>query len=320
MKVFITGGTGLVGSNVVKVARDRYGVDVIASVHNRLPAASTAGYTIERCDVTNRTQLMEALKKHRPDAVIHCAATVDHDRLELDHEMGWRLMVEATRTMAEACGEVGARLVFVSSDWVFNGYNPPYRESTPPCPANYYGLLKVVGETIVNTIGIDYGIARVAAVYGRNWSFPAWTPEERVSGFGTLPNWMLEALRRGEEIVEWTDHLNVVANPTLASDCADAMMAICLKKQQGVFHCCGRDPVSRVDLGKLVARTFGLDESKVRAARPEEMDLRTQEGKSPLPRRTHLDVTETERRLDRTNIGANEGLREWKRQMEEDAV
>ena len=182
MKVFVTGGTGLVGSNVIKVAREKYGADVVASMYNRTPTAPVH-YTIERLDVTDKAALTAALKKHRPDVVIHCAATVDHDRLEADHAMGWRLMVEATRSMAEACGEAGAWLVFVSSDWVFDGAHPPYKETTPPCPANYYGLLKVVGETIVNTIGIDYGIARIAAVYGRNWSFPDWTPSgSRASG------------------------------------------------------------------------------------------------------------------------------------------
>ncbi len=255
MKVFVTGGTGLVGSNVIKVAREKYGADVIASMYNRMPTAPVH-YAIERLDITDRAALAAALKKHRPDVVIHCAATVDHDRLEADHAMGWRLMVEATRGMAEACAEAGAWLVFVSSDWVFDGANPPFKETTPPCPANYYGLLKVVGETIVDTIGIDYGIARIAAVYGRNWSFPDWTPAERVEGFGTLPNWMLEHLRQGGEVVEWTDHVNVMANPTLASDCADAMMAMYLSKQHGVFHCAGRDYVTRVELGQAVAKAF----------------------------------------------------------------
>jgi len=314
MKVFVTGGTGLVGSNVIKVAKERFEAEVVASIYKRVPEAP-ADYTIERMNVADRTAVMAALVKHRPDLVIHCAATVDHDRLEYDHAMGWRLMVEATRIMAEACGEVGAKLIFVSTDWVFDGKNPPYKENTHPCPVNYYGLLKVIGETIVNSTGIDYGIARIAAVYGRNWSFPGWTPKEKVTGFGTLANWMLETLLRGEEVVEWTKHVNIQANPTLASDCADAMMTIFTKKEQGIFHCCGRDCCTRVELGGHVARTFDLDVSKVRAATPGEMDLSSMEGSSPLPLRTYLEVSETEHRLDRENIGIMEGLEEWKHQI-----
>ena len=143
----------------------------------------------------------------------------------------------------------------------------------------------------------------------------AGVPEERVTGFGTLPNWMLETLRRGEEIAEWTDYINVKANPTLATDCADAMMAIFLKKKQGIFHCCGRDSITRVELGRQVAKAFGLDPSKVRTATEVEMDPGILS--SPLPIRTSLDATETERILERTNLGIEEGLQEWKRQVAE---
>ncbi len=314
MKVFVTGGTGLVGSNVIKVARERFEAEVVASIYKRMPEAPV-DYTIERMDVADRATVLGVLVKHRPDLVVHCAATVDHDRLEDDHDMGWRLMVEATRVMAEACGEVGAKLIFVSTDWVFDGNNPPYDENTPPCPINYYGFLKVIGETVVRSTGIDYAIARIAAVYGRNWSFPGWTPKEKVTGFGTLANWMLEALRRGEEVVEWTKHVNIQANPTLASDCADAMLTIFTRKKQGIFHCCGRDLCTRVELGGQVARTFELDVSKVRAATPNEMDLPSMKESSPLPLQTCLEVSETERRLDRKNIGIVEGLEQWKRQI-----
>lgn len=318
MRVFVTGGTGLVGSNVIRVAREKYGAEVIASMHNRMPSAPVH-YRIEHLDITKKTAVLSALKKHRPDVVIHCAATVDQDLLERDHATGWSLMVDATRSIAKACGEVSAKLIFVSSDWVFDGHNPPYSETTPPCPANYYGLLKVVGETVVNTIGIDYGIARIAAVYGRNWSFPNWTSDGRVTGFGSLPNWMLQALREGEEIVEWTDHINTEANPTLASDCADAMLAICEKGVQGTFHCCGRDSVNRVELGRQVALAFGLDAYKVRAATVEEMEkIGHEDGYGPpVPRRTCLRVAQTEQILSRTNVGLEQGLQRWKQEMVE---
>ena len=129
---------------------------------------------------------------------------------------------------------------------------------------------------------------------------------------------MLEHLRKGGEVVEWTDHVNVMANPTLASDCADAMMAMYLSKQHGVFHCAGREYVDRVELGRQVAQAFGLNASKVRAATQAEMEHGMKvHAPGPLPRRTCLDVADTERLLGRVNVGLAEGLQEWKRQMVE---
>ena len=314
MKVFVTGGTGLVGSNVIKVARDEYAAEVIASMHHRQPSVPV-DYAVERLDVSDVAAVRSVLRKHRPKCVIHCSASVDHRRLERDHETGWRLMVEATRGMAEVCGEIGAKLVFISTDWVFDGLTPPYYENTPPCPKNYYGLLKLAGETIVSSIGIDYAIVRIAAVFGVNWAFPSWVPEERVTGFGTLPNWMLRTLQGGGEIVEWTDHVNVESSPTLATDCADAMMTICVGQHQGIFHCCGRESATRVELGWLVAETFGFDQSRVRAATEAEMDISLLQDEPYLPPRTPLDVSESERRLGRKMMGVKEGLREWKCQM-----
>ena len=311
MKVFVTGGTGLVGSNIVKVAREKYGAEVVASIYRRMPEAPIH-YEIEHLDVTDDTAVKAALNKHRPDLVIHAAASVDHEELEENHELGWRLMVDAVRSIAEVCGDIGAKMIMVSSDWVFDGIDIPFKEDTPPSPVCYYGLLKVVGETIVNSIGIDYGIARIAAVYGRNWAFPDWVPAERVTGFGTLPNWYVEALGRGEEIVEWTKYINIEANPTLASDCADAMMAIWDRKVQGVFHCCGRDYMNRVELARHVAKAFDFDTSRIRAATEEEMDPGLE--KYPLPPRSCLDVAQTERILQRTNLGIEESLEVWKRE------
>ena len=151
MKVFVTGGTGLVGSNIIKVARERYGAEVVASMYRRLPDAPVH-YEIERVDVTDKQAIKDVLAKHRPDLVIHAAASVDHKELEVNHELGWRLMVDAVRNIAEGCGDVGAKMIMVSSDWVFDGVHTPFKEDTPPSPVCYYGFLKVVGETLVSSI------------------------------------------------------------------------------------------------------------------------------------------------------------------------
>ena len=166
MKLLITGGTGLVGSNVIKVALDSYGADIVATLFKTRPEAVWGVPTVEM-DLKDPDSIRHAVRSTQPDAVIHCAAVRDEDRLEVDHEWGWRVMATSTDVMARVCREVGCKLVFVSSDWVFGrGGQPPYSEDDAPCPANYFGFLKAIGETIVSSICEDYANVRIAGVHG----------------------------------------------------------------------------------------------------------------------------------------------------------
>jgi dTDP-4-dehydrorhamnose reductase len=245
MRILVTGGTGLVGSNVIKVAVEKVGAEVVASAFSRQPAGGWPCSTVP-IDLEDEGSIQRAVQDLRPEAVIHCAAPRDEDRLEVDHAWGWRVMVRGTRSLAEACRDVGAKLIFVSSDWVFGqagpvarhrGGQPPYAEDSPPCPVNYFGFLKAIGETLVSSLCQDYAVVRIAGVYGPNWSDPTYQPAEPGVGFGWLANSFVYRLSRGEAVAVWTDHVNLFANPSLASDIADALLAIAYQDQVGLFHC-----------------------------------------------------------------------------------
>ncbi|MEW5961155.1 MAG: NAD(P)-dependent oxidoreductase [Chloroflexota bacterium] len=317
MKIFLTGGTGLVGSNVLKVAREKYSAEIIASIYNRRPKVAWDCDTIQM-DLEDVASIRAAVERCRPDVVIHCAAPRDEDRLEIDHDWGWLVMVAATRALAEVCREVGARLIFVSSDWVFgNGGQPPYAEDSPPCPVNYFGFLKVLGETLVSTLCPNYAIARTAGVYGLNWSDPDHEQKEEGIGFGWLPNYFVYRLSRGEPVAVWTDHVNILATPSLAGDVAEALLTLAYNDQGGIFHCCGREPVSRLELAQAVAEVFGFEPRLVRAALPHEMKVSGLVGKLTAPHDSRLKVTATETRLGRHHLGVREGLAEYRRQLEQ---
>ncbi len=316
MKILITGGTGLVGSNVIKLAQSRPDFDVVASLYRKRSAVPWRCDTVTM-DLEDRDSVSHAVAVVHPDAVIHCAAPRDEDRLETDHEWGWRVMVDGTRWLAEACRDLGAKLVFVSSDWVFGrGGKPPYAEDSPPCPCNYYGFLKAIGEMTALTLCENSAVARIAGVYGPNWSDPAYEPAEGV-GFGWLANYFTYALSRGKPVVVWTDHVNVLGNPSLASDIADALLTLASQDHRGIFHCCGRDSVSRFELAKMVAVIFGFDPRLVRAATEEEMDTRQLSAKLTAPKDSRLQVSRSEARLNRSNVGLVHGLEEYRRQLED---
>ncbi len=315
MKVFVTGATGLVGSNLVKVAAEKYDAEVIAIIHRTKPIKSLP-CTEEPLNITDKQRVFQSIKKHNPDVVIHCAALVDAAFLEKNCKVGWKIFVEGTENIALACQQIKTKLIFVSTDWIFDGLNPPYEENSIPHPVNYYGVLKVVGETVVRSLCRDWAIARVAAVYGLNKAVPTPVPEKPY-GFGSLVNYFLKKFQAGEEIREWKGYVNIKANPTLASDAADALMAIYVKNQKGIFHCCGRECISRADLAKKVAKVFNFDEELISTSFREKTDLAEWVAEDlRLPRETCLDTTWTEKRLGRENLGVEEGLVQFRKEIE----
>ncbi len=316
MRVFVTGVTGLLGSNVVKVAAERYGAEVVGTIHQTKPTKSLP-CTAVPVDITDKQTVFRSIREYGPDVVIHSAALVDAAFLEKEHEVGWKVYAEATESIAKVCQEINAKLIFVSTDWIFDGLNPPYKENSAPCPVNYYGMLKVVGETAVRSICTDYAIGRVSGVYGVNKAVPTNIPEKPY-GFGSLPNYFLDMFQAGKKVVEWADHVNTKGNPTLASDAADALMTISGKNQKGIFHCSGRECITRVDLARKVAEVFGFDDELVSASLRDKADLSEWIGEDlRLPRETCLDTTETERRLGRKSLGIQEGLAQFKNEIEQ---
>lgn len=315
MRILVTGATGLLGSNVVKVAAEKYGAEVIGTIHKAKPLKSLP-CALESMDITDNQQVIKGIEKYKPNVVIHSAALVDAKILEENNNIGWKIFVEGTKNLANACKKNNAKMIFVSSDWIFDGLNPPYRENSIPHPINYYGFLKVIGETVVQSICKDYAIARVSGVYGINWAIPIQIPEKPY-GFGSLVNYFLHKFQIGEEIKEWTDYISIKANPTLASDAAEALINIYIKGQTGIFHCSGRECITRVELAKKVAKIFGFDEQLITTAFRDKNDLNEWIGGNlRLPKKTCLDTTETEERLNRKNLGIEEGLIKFKKEME----
>jgi dTDP-4-dehydrorhamnose reductase len=177
-------------------------------------------------------------------------------------------------------------------------------------------LLKVVGETLVSAICHNYAIVRIAGVYGVNWSYPRQEQTTAGVGFGWLANYYVHRMRQGLPVYVLTEHVNIRANPSLASDVAEVLLAAALEGRQGTLHGCGRDGVSRLELAHAVAEEFDFDPRLVRAANARQMEARRRKGKMPAPRDSRLQVADSELRLNRTNAGLSEGLSEYRRQLE----
>jgi len=292
MRVYVTGGSGFVGSNLVHVFEQR-GAEVIAPTHAQL-------------DLTDAHATGRSIREAAPDAIVHAAIWNGFGDLLSDRRRAWDSFVGATRNVVAAAGD--AHVVLVSTDWVFDGTQHAASEDEPPNPVNAYGFLKAACELVVPENGT---VARIAGVQGVHRARPR-TPRAQDAGFGYLVASLVEALRAGERFTVWDGpSINAVATPTLATDVAEMIHAAIEKRVTGTLHCVGAEPIHRVDLARRAVRAFGLDPALL-ATGPPPPD-------ASGPYDTSLDGTYTAKALGVELRGVDSLLSELRVQLEEAA-
>jgi dTDP-4-dehydrorhamnose reductase len=294
VKVFLTGASGFVGSNLVAVFAARGG-DVVAPGHAEL-------------DLTDRDATVRFVVEAAPDAIVHAAILNDPAAMAADRRAAWDAYVGATRNVVDAANAAGAQVVLISTDWVFDGTQGGATEVTPPNPINLYGFLKAASELVVTERAERGSVARIAAVQG--WPSGA-LPREQDAGFGYFVSALVERLRAGERFGVWEgDDINMVATPTLASDAAELMWRIAERDLDGIFHCCGGESVERRTLAMRAAQVFELDPTLLDlGVRPPDGALPTAGGRSAaVPHDTSLDASSTAAALDVELPGVTEML------------
>lgn len=280
MRIFLTGASGFVGSNLGHVFAERHDAEVVAPGH-------------EFVDLTYAPLVRRCLAATRPDAVVHAAIWNDPAALRTDRRRAWEAYVGATRNVVDAANAIDAQVVLVSTDWVFDGTQGPAAEDEPPRPINDYGYLKACSELVVTERAGCGTVARVAGVQGIHRSRPS-TPRLQDAGFGYLVASLVDALRAGEPFALWDGPgLNVLATPTLATDAGELIWQAIRQRVTGILHCCGAEHVDRVGLARRALEAFGLDPEllEVIPAPPDALP-------EAVPRDTRLDARATARALE----------------------
>lgn len=155
MRVLVTGSKGQLGSDIVNELKKN---------HMEHFAADRSNF-----DLMNDSQMVEILEKYQPTHVIHCAAYTHVDQAEEEKDLAYKVNVEATQLLAKWCQANGAKLVFFSTDYVFDGnLNRPYTVLDKPNPVNYYGFTKAEAEQKIQDLCDDYLIYRVSWLFGLN--------------------------------------------------------------------------------------------------------------------------------------------------------
>ena len=273
MKLLITGASGLLGTKLCEIAL-RKNHEVYSAYSQHRPLYGTP----VKLDILDLKAEQQILDKIKPQGVVHAAALTDVDKCEMEKELAWKTNVEATTNLVRLCKEHDAYLVYVSTDYVFDGEKGTYKEMDDPAPINHYGLTKLKGEEAVQTLD-KYCIARGSVIYG---STPA-------TGKTNFALWLLDKLRKKEEVKIITDQWN---SPTLNVSMAEMILQILEKRVNGIFHLAGATRLSRYEFAEHLAETFDLDPKYIKPVQSEHIKWIAKR-----PKDSSLDVNKAKRTL-----------------------
>jgi dTDP-4-dehydrorhamnose reductase len=246
-----------------------------------------------RMDITNLEEAKHVITEAKPDMVVHAAAETDVDKCESSRTEAWRVNVEGTRHIAEACNAIGAKMIFISTDYVFDGEKGSYTEEDAVNPISYYGLTKLAGEELVKENCRDYVIVRASVLYG-------WHPWKL--NFAT---WVIGSLKRGRQISVVEDHYS---SPTLSDNLGEAILKIVEKSIRGIYHTAGSERISKYEFALKIAEVFELDKTLIKPIKMRDLKVWI----ARRPRDSSLCVDKARRELEVKLLNVVEGLREMK--------
>lgn len=237
-------------------------------------------------DVTERAQFDAVVAEVRPGAIYLTGCLPEVDYCEEHPEETYAVNVAGVRNAVEIANRYGSKVVFISSEYLFDGASGPYDEAAPASPLSVYGWQKLAAEHYVAAFARDWLIVRTAVVY---------------SGSSRFVQWLLGALARRERVRGLVDQ---VSTPTYAPDLAAAMIQLVAQDAHGVFNVCGSETINRYDFAVAAARAFGFDPALVVPAMTAELNQRARR-----PLNGGLTVGKVQRALGRPMLDTAAGLR-----------
>jgi dTDP-4-dehydrorhamnose reductase len=247
MRLLVTGASGQLGSHLLRELRGN--ADLVAWSGSR--AGELLGVPLVPVDLANPPEVVAAFRTARPEVVIHCAALSRIADCYRDPAQARRVNVTATAALADECGHSGARLVFVSTDLVFDGERGGYREDDLPAPLSVYGRTKHEAEALVLSAPRSI-VARVSLLYGPS-----------LNGRASFFDEQAAALRERRNVTLFTDEWRTPLDLTTA---ARALAALAASDMTGIFHVGGPERLSRYEMGLRLAAALGADASVIVAA------------------------------------------------------
>jgi dTDP-4-dehydrorhamnose reductase len=295
----VTGANGLVGTKVLEQLLHDPAHQALGAYHQSRTNEFLGEFPFWWLDVTDSERVRQVLDEARPDAVIHAGAFTNVDAAERERDAALAINAVGTANVAQACAERAIRLVYLSTEYVFDGTAGPYRETDPVHPLGWYAKTKEAGEQAVMAAGGSWAIGRTTVVYG-------YAPHVRAN----FVLWLVGKLKAGERVNIVDDQ---IGSPTLADNLAQMVLALAGSEVTGVFNTAGAEVLSRLAFSQLIAETFGLDASLMDPISTAQLGQA-----APRPLKAGLIVDKLRAAFpDLPILGPRDGLQVVKRQLEQ---
>ena len=283
MKFLVTGSAGLVGRQVVKDLLKSY-ENVYSCYHNSKPEDGFA----TQIDLADQNSIIKTVETIRPDVIVHLAAMTNVDQCETEKELAQKINARSTAIISEQAKKHGAFLLYVSTDYVFDGKKGLKKETDGTDPVDHYGRSKLEGEKAVQDVASSWCIARTSTPYGMH---------QKKKSF---PLFVAENLQAKIPLDIVTDQYT---SPTYVPNLSRMLIEISSRKIQGIIHTAGATRISRYEMAEMVAEKLNLDKKLLRPTNMSAMNW-----KAPRPQDSSLDVSKAASLLKEKPMTVEKGL------------
>ncbi|MEX2088131.1 MAG: dTDP-4-dehydrorhamnose reductase [Bacteroidota bacterium] len=296
-RILICGANGLLGQRLALLLSTQTEYEVLSTSHHRSFVHDNRLLDYTQLDITRKGDVKSLVSSFQPTVLINAAAATNVDWCETHREEAWRVNVVGVENLIEAARKVGAKLIHLSTDYVFDGKAGPYSEEDRPNPISYYGKSKLAAENALRIADVPFAILRTIVVYGHGINIKQ-----------NFPLWVLKSLQEGKPIRCAKDQ---ISNPTQVSDLALAVIRVFEMNRDGLYHVCGSERLSRYEFALRVAEVFGLDASLI--SRVLSSDLQQS---APRPMVTGFITLKAESQLGLKPMDTTQGLTLMKRERQ----
>jgi len=254
-RILIVGSNGMLGQSLCGFYSRQNNIRLLGCSVEKKSLVNDLDYI--QCDVTKRNEVKKTILDFYPDYIINASAYTNVDKSETERELAWKINVKGIEYIAESARILDARIIHISTDYIFDGKEGPYAEDEKPNPLGYYARTKLASENALKLSGVLYTILRTNVLYGAD-----------SNGKTGFVRWLVNSLKEGKNVRIVTDQIN---NPTFVDDLVQAVSKVVDYNKTGIYNIGGREFLSRFEFSEIIADYFGLDKNLIKPITTDEL-------------------------------------------------